>query len=63
MKELYHVMTLDPAPIKGGDLFKVLYGSGFKFDRKAIPAEIEAMREKIEKNMKKERDLIRCLVF
>lgn len=49
MKELYHVMTLDPAPIKGGDLFKVLYGSGFKFDRKAIPAEIEAMREKIEK--------------
>ena len=56
-------MSLDPAPIKGGDLFKVLYGSGFKFDRKAIPAEIEAMREKIEKNMKKERDSIRCLVF
>ena len=49
MKDLYHVMALDPAPIKGGDLFKVLYGSGFKFDRKAIPAEIEAMREKIEK--------------
>ena len=49
MKDLYHVMALDPAPIKGGDLFKVLYGSGFKFDRKAIPAEIEAMRAKIEK--------------
>ena len=49
MKDLYHVMALDPAPIKGGVLFKVLYGSGFKFDRKAIPAEIEAMREKIEK--------------
>ena len=49
MKDLYHVMALDPAPIKGGDLFKVLYGSGFKFDRKAIPAKIEAMREKIEK--------------
>ena len=30
MKDLYHVMALDPAPIKGGDLFKVLYGSGFK---------------------------------
>ena len=49
MKDLYHVMALDPAPIKGGDLFKVLYGSGFKFDRKAIPAEIEAMKDKIEK--------------
>ena len=49
LKNLYGVMRHDPAPIKGGDLFKVLYGSGFKFDRKAIPAEIEAMREKIEK--------------
>ena len=49
LKNLYGVMRHDPAPIKGGDLFKVLYGSGFKFDRKAIPAEIEAMREKIQK--------------
>lgn len=39
LKGLYEVMKNDPAPIKGQDLFKVLYGSTFKFDRSAIPGE------------------------
>lgn len=49
LKRLYEVMKHDPAPIQGQDLFKVLYGSTFKFDRKAIPAEVTALVEKIEK--------------
>lgn len=49
LKELYSVMHNDPAPITGHDLFKVLYGSTFKFDRKAIPAEVDALVEKIKK--------------
>lgn len=49
LKNLYGVMKYDPAPIKGYDLWKVLYGSGFKFDRKAIPAEINALVDKIKK--------------
>lgn len=49
LKRLYEVMKHDPAPINGQDLFKVLYGSTFKFDRKAIPAEVDALVEKIEK--------------
>ena len=49
LKRLYEAMRHDPAPITGHDLFKVLYGSGFKFDRKAIPAETDALVEKIEK--------------
>ncbi|RHS77465.1 2-hydroxyacyl-CoA dehydratase [Firmicutes bacterium AM43-11BH] len=49
LKNLYEVMKHEPAPIKGHDLFKVLYGSGFKFDRKAIPTEVNALTEKIEK--------------
>ena len=49
LKRLYELMRHDPAPITGHDLFKVLYGSGFKFDRKAIPAETDALVEKIEK--------------
>ena len=48
LKRLYEVMKHDPAPIQGQDLFKVLYGSTFKFDRKAIPAEVTALVEKIE---------------
>lgn len=49
LKKLYQVMRRDPAPITGHDLFKVLYGSTFKFDRSIIPEEVEALVEKIEK--------------
>ena len=49
LKHLYEVMRNDPAPITGHDLFKVLYGSTFKFDRKAIPGEVDALVEKINK--------------
>lgn len=47
-KDFYAVMKHEPAPISGGDLFKVLYGAGFKFDRKAIPGELKALTERIE---------------
>lgn len=49
IKKLYEVMKYDPAPIKGQDLFKVLYGSTFKFDRSLIPGEVDALTAKIEK--------------
>lgn len=49
LKRLYEVMRNDPAPIKGHDLFKVLYGSTFKLDRSEIPAEVDALVDKIEK--------------
>lgn len=49
LKGLYKLMENDPAPIWGHDLFKVLYGSTFKFDRKAIPAEVDALVEKVKK--------------
>lgn len=49
IKNLYAVMKHDPAPIKGHDMWKVLYGSGFKFDRLAIADEINALTAKIEK--------------
>ena len=49
LKKVYQVMRHDPAPITGHDLFKVLYGSTFKFDRSVIPVEVGALIEKIEK--------------
>lgn len=48
LKNLYEVMKLDPAPITGHDLFKVLYGSTFKFDRSLIPTEVNALVDKIK---------------
>ena len=49
LKRLYEVMKNEPTPITGYELFKVLYGSTFKFDRSQIPGEVNALVEKIEK--------------
>lgn len=49
MKELYSVMAFDPAPITGYDLFKVLYGSTFKFDRSTLGDTMRQLTEKIKK--------------
>ena len=49
LKRLYELMKLDPVPMKGQELFKVLYGSTFKADRSKIPAEVNAIADKIEK--------------
>ena len=48
LKEFYELMKMEPAPMLGGDLYKVLYGSTFKFDKKAIPGEVRALTEKIK---------------
>ena len=48
LKNMYELMKNDPAPIKGQNLFKVFYGSTFKFDKKAIPAEVDALVAKIK---------------
>lgn len=49
LKNLNAVMKHDPAPITGLELYQVLYGVGFKFDRKQIKAEVDALTAKIEK--------------
>ncbi|MCF0105410.1 MAG: 2-hydroxyacyl-CoA dehydratase [Holdemanella sp.] len=48
LKALSYLMANEPAPMLGQDLFKVLYGSGFKFDKKAAIEEIKAITEKIK---------------
>ena len=37
MKEFYSLTLPEPVPVLGQDLFKVLYGSSFKFDKKRLP--------------------------
>lgn len=65
LKNLYEVMKNDPAPMNGQELFNVLYGSQFRFDKEKVPEEIHALREKImkeygegEKQTKKKRILL-----
>ena len=57
LKELYEVMKLDPVPIEGRNLFKVLYGSTYKFDKKQIPGEIKALVNKIKSEYEVERKI------
>lgn len=47
-KSLMDVMKHDPTPVLGMDLFKILYGSGFKFDRSLVADEINAVSAKLE---------------
>ena len=48
-KHLINVMKNDPCPVSGRDMFKLLYGSEFKFDRTGIIDELNAITDKIEK--------------
>lgn len=47
LKALYEVMKMDPPPATGYDLFKILYGSTFKFDKEKSIEELKAVREKL----------------
>ena len=52
LKDFYGLMKHDPTPISGYDVFKVLYGSTFKFDRAAVAEEIIALKQKTEEEYK-----------
>ena len=48
LKDFYELMKLDPAPMKGENIYNVLYGTTFKFDRSKVPAEIDALTVKLK---------------
>ena len=48
LKDFYELMRMDPAPMKGENLYNVLYGTTFKFDRSKVPAEIDALTAKVK---------------
>ena len=49
LKALYELMRLDPAPMKGEQLYNVLYGSTFRFDKEQVIQEIYALIEKVKR--------------
>lgn len=48
LKSLYELMKLQPAPITGYELFKVLYGSSFKLQREQLPQELNDVIDNIK---------------
>lgn len=49
IKRLYSIMKQDPAPITGENLLNTMVSTTFHFDREKIPAQMDALIEKIEK--------------
>ena len=49
LKSLYELMRMDPVPMKGEQLYSVLYGSTFRFDKGQVVKEIYALIDKIKK--------------
>ena len=47
LKELCEVMKLDPAPVFGTDIQKMINGSKYRFDFKTTPELVDAVTEKI----------------
>ncbi|MDD7112965.1 MAG: 2-hydroxyacyl-CoA dehydratase family protein, partial [Lachnospiraceae bacterium] len=44
----YSIMKQNPAPISGTDLLNTMVGTTFNFERETIPAQMEALVEKIK---------------
>ena len=59
MKDFYELMKIDPAPMKGENLYNVLYGTTFKFDRSKVPAEIDALTAKVKEEYAAIRDAMK----
>ena len=45
--DLMDLMKADPVPVMGYDLFKVIYGASFTFDREAAVKQLEEVKERI----------------
>ena len=49
LRHFYELLKLDPPPVAGQDVYKVLSGASFKFDIEKSTNEIEALTERIKK--------------
>lgn len=52
LKEFYELGKLEPVPITGLDIFKVLNGTTFTFDKETIPSQLNILIEKIKSEYK-----------
>lgn len=49
LRDFYEMMKLEPVPMLGQNMFKILYGSTFKFDKERIPEEIYTVMDTVKK--------------
>ncbi|MDD4238461.1 MAG: double-cubane-cluster-containing anaerobic reductase [Desulfotomaculaceae bacterium] len=57
VRALFELMKNDPVPMMGYDLFKIAYGSTFKFDVEKVIEEIKFITEKVKKEYAEEQKI------
>lgn len=57
LKSLCELMKLDPAPVSGEDIQKMVQGSKYRFDFATTPEVIKEVRERILKEYKEGKHL------
>lgn len=55
LKELYGVMKLDPVPMTGRELFKILYGNKYQLDMQKTPDILRSVKKKILEEYKQKK--------
>ena len=55
LKRFYELGKKDPVPLLGQDIFKVLNGTTFSFEREKIPTQMDELIEKINSEYEKEK--------
>ncbi|MBC3889701.1 2-hydroxyacyl-CoA dehydratase [Acetobacterium paludosum] len=55
LKEFYQLSKYDPVPMLGQDLYKVMMGTGFEFNRVLIPEKLDDIRKKVLAEYKEEK--------
>ncbi len=54
VKDLYEVMKLDPPPMTGKELFKILYGNKYQLDLRRVPETLSGVKKKLLERYEKE---------
>ncbi len=55
--EIFELMKLDPVPMFGYDMFKVIYGTSFNFDREDAIRQLREMKQRIMEEYEKEKKI------
>lgn len=58
LKEFYSLMRLDPPPMTGGNMFHVLYSSGYSFDKESYCSSVRAVTRSVLEEYEQKKDTL-----
>lgn len=58
LKEFYSLMKLDPPPMTGGNMYDVLYSSGYSFDKESYCSSVHTIMESVLKEYEEKKETL-----